>query len=43
MNYQLLTNKTGINKVAQYFMGIDAYLEYYTARADGIISEQNPQ
>ena len=43
MNYQLLTNKTGINKVAQYFMGIDTYLGHYTTLADGIISEQNPQ
>lgn len=43
MNYRLLTNKTEINKVAQYFMGIDAYLEHYTTLADGIISEQNPQ
>ena len=37
MNYQLLTNKTEINKVAQYFMGIDAYLEHYMMIADNMI------
>ena len=37
MNYRLLTNKTEINKVAQYFMGIDAYLEHYMMIADNMI------
>ena len=42
-NFNIATIKTGINKVAQYFMGIDTYLGHYTTLADGIISEQNPQ
>ena len=39
MNYRLLTNKTEINKVVQYFMGIDAYLEHYMMIADSMIIE----
>ena len=42
-NFNIATIKAETNKVAQYFMGIDAYLEHYTTLADGIISEQNPQ
>lgn len=38
-NFNIAAIKTAVNKVAQYFMGIDAYLEYYTTVADYMISE----
>ena len=38
-NFNIATIKTEINKVAQYFMGIDAYLEHYMMIADSMIIE----
>ncbi len=38
-NFNIATIKAEINKVAEYFMGIDAYLEHYMTMADSMISE----